>query len=265
MRNNPFLAFGYVLLGVGMIKEAAAAMRPASLAGLGHSPSSLGDVGEPLPGEDDIAQRELQRGSRALSDIGFTKGKLHTVANIDERVSYIKKAIEKGALHPVVRSAAVAVLSRKCQWRGGVRWCTTPKDYKAEVATLFKAVQDAASSLAQRYVRDHAKVDQFPAAAKLVRFVRGDDCDGGVIKLASLFISVGYPVRLIVMQSTRASSWDHILLEVGIPPGNPQEWIVLDWSVYPFRAPGWEPPGMSEARRTGRPAGMVARVKVYPV
>lgn len=281
MARNILLALGYGFMGAGLLKEAMGAARQPSAPVIPQEELSgarfrkrktlkgLGDIGTPLAGEDDIARKALAAGEAAL-----TRGTIHTVRNIDERVAYIRKFLNEGSLQPEVRAAAVALLSRKCEWRGNVRWCTTPKAYSAEVATIYKALQDARSPMALRYVRDHAKVDQFTSASKLVRVVRGGDCDDGTIKLGALLMSVGYPVKMRVIQSVNGSSWDHIYLLVQIPPAGPNtRWVPLDWSVvnvkrdgsYEFMPPGWEAPGAAETARTGKPHGMVQRVRDFAV
>jgi hypothetical protein len=233
------------------------------LQGLGYAggsrPIPMPARGVPLPGEDQRARDAVQRAQRVL-----TKSTTFPVNNIDERVSYIRRRINEDSLKHEIREAAVMVLSRKCQTRDGVRWCQEPKDYAAEVIALYAAVQEAKSPIALRYVRDHAKVDQFTAANKLIH-LRGGDCDDGTILLGSMLLAVGYPIKMRVIQDKSASSWSHIYLLVGIPPGRSSRWIPLDWSVYPFKPAGWEAPGAAEVAATGKPAGMVVKVRDYNV
>jgi hypothetical protein len=231
-----------------------------------------------LPGEDQWMGDALRRADGVLQ-----KASLHIVRNLNERVAFIQRAIydpadaerakrglkpKSGSLQPEINAAARAVVSRKCHTTtGGVRWCTTPKDYEAEIVAIFTAVQEAKSPIALRYVRDHAYVDQFTAAKKLIR-VRGGDCDDGTILLGSLLMSIGYTIRLRVIQDTQASTWSHIYLLVGMPPQqgqNARRWIPLDWSVYPFQRAGWQAPGADSVALDGRAAGVVTRVRDFKV
>lgn len=230
------------------------------LSGLGRMDVTKALPRDVAPGEDERAAAALGRADGAI----LKRGTLHRVGNIDERVSYIRRRINEDSLKPQVREAAIALVSKKCGTRDGLRWCTTPKDYGAEIKTIYAAVQQAKSPIALRYVRDHAKVDQFTAANKLLR-LRGGDCDDGTILLGSLLLSIGYPVRCRVVQDVNSRSWSHIYLLVGMPPGNPSVWVPLDWSVYPYKPAGWEPPGASECAKTGQPAGMITRVKDFAV
>jgi hypothetical protein len=66
------------------------------------------------------------------------------------------------------------------------------------------------------------------------------NCDCISILLASMLQSVGYPVKLHVMQTKGADSWSHILIKVGLPPQGPTAWLPLDGSVN--EAAGWYPP-----------------------
>lgn len=64
-------------------------------------------------------------------------------------------------------------------------------------------------------------------------------CDDYVITLGSMLQSIGYPVKLRVIQTPGAPDWSHIYLLVGVPPDNPR-WVPLDASVN--EPPGWEAP-----------------------
>lgn len=244
--------------GVGLFLEALSQMRKeqnGSGALLGPPAGSRGVSGLNGPEADAMAAAGgVIKTSRTV-----------TVRNIAERVALIRDRILKDSLKPIVREKALSVLSRKCSTpAGGVRWCVTPKDYEAEIAALFKAVQDANSELALRYVRDHVEVDQFTAADKLFR-IRGGDCDDGTILLGSMLRSVGYPTKMRVIQDSASESWSHIYLLVGVPPQAPRKWIPLDWSVYPFKPAGWEAPGAKDVALSGKPAGVVTKLRDFNV
>lgn len=264
MARNGWYALGYLALGMGALQEfrrQAKQLPVAGTTGTGRSYNLEKPLpSDTLPGEDTRAGLAYNRAAGAILE----KATTHVVRNIDERVSHIRNRIVKDSLKPEVREAAIALVSRKCGTRDGTRWCITPKEYGQEIRAIYEAVQNANSSIALRYVRDHLKVDQFTAANKLLR-LRGGDCDDGTLLLGALLNSIGYPVRMRVIQDINSASWSHIFLLVGVAPGNPELWVPLDWSVYPFKPPGWEAPGAAQAAATGKPHGVVVKVKDYEV
>lgn len=185
--------------------------------------------------------------------------KFYKVGNIDERVKYIRQLVNKGSLHPMVREKAVEILTKKC----GEKWCVREKDYMGEISALFWSLRDPRSGSAMRYVRDHQKVDQFHGADKLQKLNAGD-CDDGSVLLSSWLMAVGYPVKFRVVQAREASTWSHIYVLAGTPPTNPTRWIPLDWSVT-TATPGWEVEGAASCALTGRPAGLISKVKDFDV
>jgi hypothetical protein len=194
----------------------------------------------------------------------ITNVKSVPVRDIAERVSYIQERIKEDSLKPEVKEKSLAVLTRKCGTKGSLRWCVEPKNYIEEIKALYRAVQDANSDVALRYTRDHIEVDQFTAADKLIR-LKGGDCDDGTILLGAMLRSVGYPVKLRVIQDTKSPTWSHIYLLVGVPPQRPSKWVPLDWSVYPFKPAGWQAPGAAEYVLSGQPSGMVQRLRDFQV
>jgi hypothetical protein len=66
------------------------------------------------------------------------------------------------------------------------------------------------------------------------------NCDDYSIVLSSMLQSIGYPVRLRVIKTHNASDWNHIYIQVGLPPGDPTHWMNLDGSEN--RPAGWAPP-----------------------
>jgi hypothetical protein len=187
----------------------------------------------------------------------------HTVANVEERVSYIQKQIREDSAKPLIRERAMAVLTRRVQGPNGVQWAIGEKDYEAEVIALFTAVRDAGSATGLRYTRDHLTIDQFHSAEKLLQ-LKGGDCDDGCILLGSMLRSVGFPIRLRVIQDNKSDTWSHIYILVGLPPTNPTKWVPLDWSM-PEKPPGWEAPGAARTAVTGKPSGVVTRVADFTV
>jgi hypothetical protein len=93
-------------------------------------------------------------------------------------------------------------------------------------------------------------------------------CDDASILLGSMLMSVGHPVRLRIIatmqegQNPATVPWSHIYLLTPTTFDNPKaKWIAVDGSM--DRPLGWEAPGASEVARTGKPSGMVARVRDY--
>lgn len=251
---------GKLLLGLGLSAEAVNDLRerrrtqllgPQGVNGLGRMEAGHYNTGLPrnvLPGENEWAGSKLVAAKTVI-----TKARQHTLSrganSIDERLGHIIRLIKEGSLKPEVIEAARAIVSRKCGTEKNKQWCLPPKDYKREVMAVYRAVQDANSDLAVRYVRDHVAVDQF-AAPEHIWKIRGGDCDDGTILLASLLSAIGYPVRCRVIQDISSPTWSHIYLLVGLPPTGPSVWVPLDWSVYPYKPPGWEaPPRIIKAKR----------------
>jgi hypothetical protein len=100
----------------------------------------------------------------------------HPVANIDQRVGYIVQQIRKDSEDKDVISEARAIVSGKCPVEDGGRldWCHQPKDWKGEIAMLYRAVTDPNSKVAMRYTRDHATIDLFGSSSLLRRLPSGD-------------------------------------------------------------------------------------------
>ncbi len=250
--RNPLVGWGYLLLGVGLTVEGF-----RSVTGKAPAPSFLGKgmggLGNP--------EGEAMRKAGGVIEKVTTR----TVGDINERVRYIRERILKDSLKPEIREKALAVLTRKCGSDGNKTWCVPPKDYAAEIKALYNAVQDPNSPLALRYTRDHIEVDQYHAADKLLR-LKGGDCDDGTILLGAMLRAVGYPVKMRVIQDRGAPSWSHIYLLVGAPPsGGQMKWAPLDWSVYPYKPAGWEAPGAAQSALSGKPAGIVVRVRDFDV
>ena len=245
------IGWGYVALGGAFILKGIGVIKVDGQMDKGEPAALLGEGPE----------------AKALRASGgvIKTSKIVPVRDIAARVAFIKTRIKEDSLKPAVREKALAVLTRKCSTvSGGKKWCVEPKDQEAEVTALFRATQDVNSDVALRYTRDHVEVDQFHAADKLIR-LKGGDCDDGVILLGAMLRAVGYPIKLRVIQDTKSASWSHIYLLVGLPAQNPSKWIPLDWSVYPFKPAGWEAPGAADVALSGKPAGLVTRLRDFDV
>jgi transglutaminase-like putative cysteine protease len=175
------------------------------------------------------------------------QGNLYDVKTIDQRVKRVIEMINKGKQDPRVRAVAVKIVSRLC----GDKHCIKERDYYGEVKAIFDWVRKYI-----RYVHDINGIDTFQHPARTLEF-GGGDCDDYTILLASLYQSIGYPVRIRVVAAVRPEvyknmtpsqkskvDYNHIYLLVGIPPhklpDSQKDWIPVDASVNkPF---GWEVP-----------------------
>ena len=164
------------------------------------------------------------------------KATIHQVGSINSRVKHIQKAIQKGRLDPNVRAFAVKSVSKK---RGG-RFELAERDYWGEVKSVFKDIRRNV-----RYVRDGHKLDTFQAPGRTLEF-GGGDCDDFTITMGSALQSIGYPVKLRIVQTKGAPDFNHIFLMAGLPPRAPTKWVSLDASVN--KPAGWHPPKSMLAR-----------------
>jgi hypothetical protein len=232
------------------------------LVGLGFAlrgVTNLSRTNQQLRGLGYATPQTLPEAIKAKRGAIIEKVTTHHPRTIDERVSHIQRLIREGSRSPVIKEKALAVLTKKC----GARYCVPEKNYLAEITALFNAVKDPRSPVGLRYTRDHLDVDQFTSAEKLLK-LRGGDCDDSAVLLGSLLMSVGYPVKLRVIQDTNSSSWSHIFIRTGIPPQRPTRWISLDTTVAKSTV-GWEVPGSSEAELSGKPSGLVTRTRDFDV
>lgn len=154
----------------------------------------------------------------------------HKVRTINQRLGYIIQMIQKGRDNPEVRRRTVQILSQKC----GKKWCTPEKNWNAEAVQIFDSVRENI-----RYTRDTYNKDLFQHPLRTFEF-GGGDCDDYAIVLASMLQSVGYPVKLRVIQTVDSHDWNHIYTLVGLPPQSPKKWMSLDASV--DKPAGWQAP-----------------------
>jgi hypothetical protein len=136
----------------------------------------------------------------------------------------------------------VQSVSQKC----GKGWCVPERDWWGEVKTLFGAIRKNV-----RYVRDIHNIDTFQSPKRTLEF-GGGDCDDYSITLGAALQSIGYPVKVRIVQTHGSPDFNHIFLLVGMPPRNPGNWYSLDASVN--KPAGWHPP-----------RSMLTRIKDYDV
>jgi hypothetical protein len=257
------LAGGFMLSAIAIFRE--------------HSANTLKGLGEsrlnPLP------KTKLPAGGAAVTKktIGRPKLKQYDISDIDDRVGLIGELIRKGSLNPELRETTVRLVSEKCDSFGnpspnGDRWCVKEKDCLAEVKAVFNAVRNPKSKYAVRYVRDAMLADVFTSADRTLFKSHGGDCDDYVITLGSMLMSIGHPVRLRVVATRRTdmpddkAPWSHIYLLTPTTFDNPNAkwiaaWLSVDGSM--DKPLGWEAPGAAEVAKSGKPAGIIARVRDY--
>ncbi len=91
-----------------------------------------------------------------------------------------------------------------------------------ELEALYQFVQARV-----RYVRDPYGRDTYQGAVDtLDKFTTGD-CEDLAILLASMVLTVGYPVA-IKLVSVEGELWDHIYPLAGVPPEEPTKWVAMD-------------------------------------
>jgi len=106
-----------------------------------------------------------------------------------------------------------------------------PKDRLGEVQALFEWVRRHV-----RYTRDIWQVETLHTARRMIE-LRAGDCDDMSILLASLLLSTGHPVRLVLAgyHPARPHAYSHIYPEVNVRG----RWIALDTTLpHPM---GWQP------------------------
>lgn len=160
----------------------------------------------------------------------IAKSKIHSVGNINQRANYVVKQIQKGREDPQVREFAMKSLTKKC----GKNWCIPERDYEGEIKAIFNSIRKNV-----RYTGDIYKLDTFQGAKRTLAY-KGGDCDCYTITLGSCLQTVGYPVKIRIIQTVDSPDYNHIFLLAGTPPRNPTRWISLDASVN--KPAGWHPP-----------------------
>jgi hypothetical protein len=58
--------------------------------------------------------------------------------------------------------------------------------------------------------------------------------------MGSALQSIGYPIKLRIVQTKGAPDFNHIFMLAGLPPRAPTKWVPLDASVN--KPAGWHPP-----------------------
>ena len=265
-------AAAYMILSGGFLASAIAMLKDAKAEADGR-PNGLGRVGP-------RTQRALTATSRRTQPaIGAPKQQLHDVQTIEQRVELIRKLIKKGSMSSQLHEKVTEMLAQKCDPQGRIlppsaqganlKYCVAEKDCWGEVEWIFNQIRHPGSKYAVRYTRDMILADTFTAPERTMLKKHGGDCDDYVILMGSMLMSVGHPVRIRVIQTKDKSSWSHVyLITPKYFPDDPKynektSWAAIDASV--DKPAGWEAPGAPETARTGKPHGIVARVKDFPM
>lgn len=268
------LAGGFILSAIAQMQngvsgqDAAAAEANSGVRGLGFDMQSRAGRVLPLPSAKLPTKLPQQiPGKPTLRQ--------YDVNDIDTRVGLIGELIRKGSLNPDLREKTVEILSLKCDVLGrvspnGSQWCVKEKDCLGEVKAVFEAIRNPSSKFAVRYTRDAMLADVFTAPERTLLKSHGGDCDDYVIVLGSMLMAIGHSVRMRVVATRRddvpdsKAPWSHIYLLTPTTFDNPRaKWISVDGSMN--KPLGWEAPGAAEVAATGKPAGIIARVRDYSI
>lgn len=201
----------------------------------------------PSPAAAPPALRRLGDGHRPV------RAKVYDVNTLDERVRHGLDLIRKYGRDPDLHVLVGRILSEKC----GPKWCTPEKVDPAEVGRLYWWARDHV-----RYLSDPVDFD-YVQSPWVTLEARAGDCYAYTILLCSMLRSAGFQTAARVIHSQGYDSWNHIYARVGLPKASPTAWVPLDASL--DAKPGWEAPGAEDVARTGKPSGIVYRVRDYKV
>lgn len=181
---------------------------------------------------------------------GRPRARIRQVHTIEQRLAGVMEQMNRSVRDPYIRHIAGQIVSRRCRnpnlANGDGGWCYPERAYWQEVQAVYRFVRANV-----RYVRDIHAIDTFQTARRTLE-MRSGDCDDFTITLGALLMAVGFPVRTKTIQTRSARDFNHIYLQVGLPPTRPTRWKTLDAST-PHPA-GWEVP-----------KSMIARARVdYP-
>lgn len=272
--SNKLQTGAYLMLAGGFVLSALANIKNGMTASAGAAEG----LGETLPETKPGRVLPLPRAklpSTTTNGVGKPKLKQYDINDIDTRVGLIGELIRKGSLSPDLRERTIEILSLKCDALGrpsanGPHWCVREKDCLGEVKAIFEAIRNPRSKYAVRYTRDAMLADVFTAPERTLLKSHGGDCDDYVIVLGSMLMAVGHPVRMRVVATRRegmadaTAPWSHIYLLTPTTFDNPKaKWISVDASM--DKPLGWEAPGAREVAASGKPSGIIARVRDYSV
>lgn len=182
--------------------------------------------------------------SNPVHDPNGPRARIRHVHTIDQRLAAVMEQMNRSVRDPYIRHLAGQLVSKRCRQPnprlGDGGWCLAERDYWGEVKVIYQFVRANV-----RYVRDIHHIDTFQTARRTLE-MRSGDCDDFAITLGALLMAVGFPVRTKTIQTTNATDFNHIYLQVGLPPTKPTRWKTLDASTP--NGPGWEAPRSMIAR-----------------
>ena len=149
-------------------------------------------------------------------------------AGISQTVYKIRDAVYYGVRTPRVRALAETIVS-----------ACVERDERQELDCLRKYVLDH-----YRYLRDPRGVDLIKSPEVVVdeigrlSFFQGD-CDDVTAFMSSLLMSIGFPVRLVVLEPVGKDSFKHVYLEAFMTKA--QEWLAIDCTAR-NKELGWSAP-----------------------
>ena len=239
-KPNDLVFAGYVMVGAGYALDWFRSRQTAQLSGLRGLRGPSADPATQMPALPYTQTGKLP--PMSPTGLGIQKMKLYAAGSIENRVGFIRDQIIKDSIDPQVITEARTIVSRKCaDSDGGKKWCIAPKDYRAEVAAIYRAVVDANFPTAVRYTHDHPGVDLF-SGSSLMRRLPAGDCDEQVVRVGALLRAIGYSIKLrIVAPAGHPKEWAHIYLIAGIPPSGNAQWVPIDVTE-PQHGPFWEVP-----------------------
>lgn len=160
----------------------------------------------------------------------------HDVRNIDQRVALIVGLVQRGASDPDIIAKAREIVSQKC----GKDWCIKARDWRGEIVAVHNAVKDKLV----RYTRDPDGVDFFAHPKRSLAMGAGD-CDEMIALELALLRAIGFPVELVVVETTNApikGEFEHIFgVTAYEDDGGQQVGVWLDPTVKEKPA-GWRVP-----------------------
>ncbi len=153
-----------------------------------------------------------------------TKGKLRFYARM------MRSLIRNGRKNRSLRDFTVKLLENNN---------VQSKDIDKEIEVIFKFVRDEI-----KYRKDPYRVEMFQSPVRTLKdYLKGygaGDCDDKAILAASMLSSIGYKVRLVLM-NPRGGAYTHVICEVFHPIE--KRWIPLEttlkvplgWSSHTFK------------------------------
>jgi transglutaminase-like putative cysteine protease len=153
------------------------------------------------------------------------------VKNLQSRVILINFYICEGKKDVQIRQIVASIINRRC----GNDWYITPKNWEGEVRAIFDYIRSNV-----RYTLDPYNLELFQRACCSLELKIGD-CDDFVILAGAMLQTIGYPLKIVCVD-TSDNGFDHVYLRVGLPPTGPTEWISFDLTATDEDL-GWESPG----------------------